>query len=77
MIDAVCRTNEDDYKNEKWPTRFVCPPNKEDRVMAQSGRILWVASITFGEREDKSYKEIRQESILVPFVEIELYKKRY
>lgn len=71
MIRAYCTTNNDDYKQEVWPTQFDCLPKEGDRVRAKSGKILHVASITFGER----YNHF-SEPITTPYVEIELYRKR-
>lgn len=46
VIQVYCRTNLDEYKSEEWPREFACRPLVGDRVVAQSGKILWIVSIT-------------------------------
>lgn len=46
MIEAVCRTNLDDYGIEQWPTAFVAVPGPGDYVRAKSGKILKVVMVT-------------------------------
>ena len=47
MVEGYCYTNLDDYKQEKWPKRFVSVPLEGQRVRSTSSeRYLYVASVT-------------------------------
>lgn len=49
MIDVICSTQLDAFKNEDWPTEMACRPNVGDvgdGVQAASGKKLYVMDIT-------------------------------
>lgn len=61
-MNAVCFTNRDSHKAEKWPTEFWAMPVRGDRVRAVSGKELTVVGIVHA-LDDKGK----------PYVEIELH----
>lgn len=46
LIKGYCFTNIDEYKFEKWPDEFQCPPRVGDRIAARSKRSLKVIEVT-------------------------------
>ena len=46
MVRVSCRTNLDDYNNERWPEQLLPTIKKGDWVKSKSGRVLKVVQIT-------------------------------
>lgn len=46
-IQAICRTNLDEYKREEWPVAFQDVPTPGDWVRAKSGKILTIVKLTW------------------------------
>lgn len=46
MVTVVCHTNLDKGSAASWPREMVCVPRVDDRVQADCGMVLRVATIT-------------------------------
>jgi len=46
MIQVICSTNLDDYRLEKWPDEFCCPPVIGQKVRSYRGKELTIVGIT-------------------------------
>jgi len=69
-ITVECRTNLDDYKNEKWPTLFNCPPKIGNKVRSECGKELKIYGLTH-DLQQKFEGPIR---VLSPILIVELNK---
>lgn len=75
LISARCFTNLDEYRREKWPSKFVAIPRIGDRIEAKSGKVLKVVSITHKMDEQKAMETSRGATyVSVPYIKIELHR---
>jgi hypothetical protein len=66
-VPVTCRTNDEQFKGERWPERLVCRPQRGDLVRSSGGKVLQVVAVTH---------EIRQTSRQEPGLEVELARPR-
>ncbi len=60
MVPVRCRTNDDRYEREEWPTVMLVKPAIGESVESKSGKRLKIASIThkFKQHDHDVYLEI-------------------
>jgi hypothetical protein len=46
MIKVFCRTNDDRYDQEQWPTVLSCKPEIGELIESKTGKILRIVGIT-------------------------------
>jgi len=71
-IPVRCRTYIDEAKDKKWPEKLCCRPVVGDRVVAQDGCVLYIATITHSQTPiDWGTRT----ELCDPHLEIELHKR--
>ncbi len=74
MIKGRCFSNDNDFKDEIWPTKFVAVPRVGECVEAQSGKYMTVAEVTHMEEQKKDIrvKKTSDSYYYYPMIKIEL-----
>ena len=57
-VRCWCRTNLDDHSREEWPTEMVALPRIGDRVIAKSGRSLYVCGVAHCQHGGRAMIEV-------------------
>jgi hypothetical protein len=73
IMKVICKTNLDDYKQEKWPEEFCCRPMVGDKVRSKNGAQLHIVGITHAEYDVSKYDHTP--STMRPILLIELHKR--
>ena len=73
MVNVRCRTNLDDYTNERWPEVMAVRPVKGDIVQSEGGQILSVVDVTHAVAGNLHPTVLQGE----PYLIVELHKRIY
>ena len=73
-IPIRCRTNLDEFRNERWPREVLVRPMVGDRIRSESGKELVIYSITHCIY--KSYMISAVDYEMEPILELYLHKPK-